>query len=202
MPPSTRRRNDPDDDEPDRRGRGGSPSPLAMLVPAGVLLGLIAAAILLARTISSKQVEQAAATAAAAEEKPKEPEKKYFTTVPDEKPPEPRGGSGHAPSNKPRAPEGLAESNPDWAKALELARVADELFAEASQAKAADDHETFQLKGKAAKESYDKAIEITAVWEEELLDKYGDRDPQVRAIQNTRTRWTDRLRVLHKTTSR
>ena len=199
MATSARKRNDADDEELDRRGRGRQPSPMAMLLPAALLLGLIAAAIILARSISSKQVDQAAT---AAEEKPKEPEKKYFTSVPPEKPPEPRGGVGSAPSTKPRAPEGLAESNPDWAKACELAKVADDLFAEAQQAKATDDHETFQLKGKAAKESYDKAIEMTAVWEEELLDKYGDRDPQVRAIQSTRTRWTDRLRVLHKTTSR
>lgn len=163
------------------------------IVPALLLLVLIAGAIVLARSVAQK--EDAAPTPVA-----EPPAPKPFASVPDEAPPTPKGGSARG--SYPRAPEGLASSNPVWAEALKVAATASELFDEAQKAKAAEDHTLFQLKGKAAKETYDKAFLMTAEWEEQLLAQYGDRDPQVREIVSTRNRWIDRVRVLHKTTGR
>lgn len=192
---SSRRRTTGDDEDAPRRPRQRSQSSNSILVPAAILMGMIVGAILLARAIATKEDDAQAATPQAQPE-----EERFFTSVPEEEPPSVTGGGPVGSFT--RAPTGLAASNPDWAEALTVAEAADALFAEAQQAKQADDTATFQLKGKAAKETYDKAILMTAEWEEELLDKYGERDPQVRDIQRTRTRWIDRLRVLHKTTGR
>jgi len=194
MASSRRRTAAEGDEEGGRRPRQRSQSSTSVMLPAAILLGMIVGAIVLARAIADKEDAQAAA----ATEQPAE--QKYVTTVPDEEPPKTSGiGS---PGSFTRAPSGLAASNPQWAEALTIAAAADELFAEAQKAKADGDHAAFQLKGKAAKETYDKAATLTAAWEEELLETYGERDPQVRDIQRTRTRWLDRLRVLHKTTGR
>jgi hypothetical protein len=182
-----------DEEEAPRRGRQRSQSPNSILLPAAVLMGLIVGAILLARAVATREAPQAAPSNEPAQP---EPFSKYT-----EEPPSVSGRPGGGPA-VPRAPSGLAASNPDWAEALTIAAAADELFAEANKAKLAEDHATFALKGKAAKETYDKAIILTAAWEEEILDKYGERDPQVREIMRIRSSWIDRLRVLHKSTGR
>ena len=43
---------------------------------------------------------------------------------------------------------------------------------------------------------------MTADWEDELMAQYGDKDRQVKAIMNERSKWFDLLRTLHKTTGR
>ena len=43
---------------------------------------------------------------------------------------------------------------------------------------------------------------MTALWEEQLLEKYGETDRQVRDIMRTRNKWFELLRALHKTTGR
>lgn len=104
-------------------------------------------------------------------------------------------------SNWPEPP-GELEQSEVWINALAIARDADELLDEANRARAANDVGGYQDKGRAAREAYDRALTLTAGWEEELVDTYGDSNRQVRKIMRTRSRWFDRLRVLHKTTPR
>jgi len=175
---------------PSRRpGQSGLP-----IVPIAALVVMVGAAIWFARLIADNTAEPAAAA-------PAEPAYVPFADVPLEEPPTPgeRASDGGLYA---RAPNDLAASNPDWARALALASTADGYFAEAQKAKADGDYALFNEKGKLAKETYDEAFTLTAAWEEDLFEKYGERDRQVRQIVRTRTRWIDRVRVLHKTTSR
>ncbi|MDP6408102.1 MAG: hypothetical protein QGI46_01865 [Planctomycetota bacterium] len=161
-------------------------------MPIAGLAALIAAAILFARMLPGTEPGAEAAPAAGAHEP--------FSSVTQEAPPAPGGGGGARLYD--RAPSDLAASHAPWMEALEIAREADLLFAEAQKAKGATDHAAFQAKGRAAKETYDRAFTMTALWEEQLLESYGDRDRQVRVIVRERNRWIDRVRVLHKTTGR
>lgn len=122
-----------------------------------------------------------------------------FSKYRDEAPPtrEPKGEA------RPwrEAPEGL-EAEEAWVNALAIAKDADELLDQANRAREAGDNAGYQDKGRAAKETYDRALELTAEWEERIVAEYGEGNPTVRAIVRTRSRWFDRLRVLHKTTGR
>jgi len=99
------------------------------------------------------------------------------------------------------APSGLANKEL-WLEALEIAKGADELLAQANKARASGDNAMYHAQGRSAKKAYDQALVLTAEWEAEIVDEYGDRNPQVRKIMGIRTRWFDKLRVLHKTTGR
>jgi len=185
-----RREEEPEERRP-RRRPGQSALPI---VPLLALVVMVGAAIWFARLIAGGTPEPA----------PAEPVKSGympFSDVPPEEPPTP-GERVTDSGTYARAPNDLAASNPDWARALELAAEADGYFAQAQKAKADGDHALFNEKGKLAKETYDEAFTLTATWEEELFEKYGERDRQVREIVRARTRWIDRVRVLHKTTSR
>jgi hypothetical protein len=124
-----------------------------------------------------------------------------FGELPQEEPPDRSGfGAGNKQlSNK--APEGLA-NNADWQRAQEIAGDAAAKLELAKVAKAAGDHAVWSTKGNEAKALYDEAITMTAEWEDQLLADYGDKDRQVRAIMNERSKWFDMLRTLHKTTGR
>ena len=39
---------------------------------------------------------------------------------------------------------------------------------------------------------------MTALWEDELLEKYGDGNVSVREIMKVRSSWIDKMRWLHK----
>jgi hypothetical protein len=176
---------------PSARARQSS-SPL---VPLAILLGMIVGAIVLARAIAGRQQEeQTPAPAAASGPKPFEG---Y-----EEAPPAKRSSTSRDGRSYPPAPAGLAASNPDWGRALAIAAEADLLFAEVQRAKQDDAHTLFLEKGLEAKRKYDEAFAMTAVWEERILDQYGDRDPQVREIVRVRTDWSNRMRMLHRTTGR
>lgn len=124
-----------------------------------------------------------------------------FADVPDEKAPAKNAGGG---SSKytfvSEAPDGLA-NNDNWRAALKLAAEGEKLFEEAAQAKAAMDVAALNDKGRQAREKLTSAVEMTAVWEEELLEKYGDANLQVREIKRTRSGWIDKMRWLHKSSA-
>jgi len=124
-----------------------------------------------------------------------------FADVPEEKPPVRTGGGGASKYNfVSKAPEGLA-NNDNWRAALKLAGEGEKLFEEATQAKAAGDTATLNDKGRQAREKLTSAVEMTAVWEEELLEKYGDANLEVREIKRTRSSWIDKMRWLHKSSA-
>lgn len=164
------------------------------LVPILALVVVMAGAVWLARMAAQNKPE---------EQPPKEEVKaaEIFGDLPEEQPPDRTGmGQGNF-KLKNAAPEGLA-NNANWQEALAVAARAQAALDVAKKAKADDDHATWNKRGVEAKELYDEAITMTAVWEEELLEQYGDKDRQVRAIMKTRSKWFDLLRTLHKTTGR
>lgn len=179
-----------------RRRRPPKKSSNAWLVPVlvVVVLGGGAAFAVLQGERDARQAE-GAAQAAERDGKPKP-----FANVPDDVPPPPRSAAGGK-ARKGTAPDGLAQ-NPVWQRALEQAEMAQKLYDEATAAKVEGDTKTLNAKGNEAKALYDQALEDTAVWEEELVEKYGDGEPQVAAIMRVRSRWFDRTRWLHKSTSR
>ncbi len=125
-----------------------------------------------------------------------------FADVPDEKAPERKGGSGGSSKYNfvSKAPEGLA-NNENWRAALKIAAEGEALFEEATQAKAAGDTATLNDKGRQAREKLTSAVEMTAVWEDELIEKYGDANLDVREIKRTRSGWIDKMRWLHKSSA-
>ncbi len=164
------------------------------MVPIFALLVLIAGAIVLARMVAKNEKP---------EEKPKEKidASAVYGDLPEEEPPVPGArGSGRKRSTN-RAPSGLAD-NTKWLEALRIADEAAVIFASAAKSKANGDHSAWNEKGNEAKELYDRAIILTAAWEDELMEKYGDTDRQVREIMSIRTKWIEKLTVLHKTTGR
>jgi hypothetical protein len=158
-------------------------------VIATVLFGGAAVAILKGK----KQPKAEAPVEVAGKPKP-------FADLPPEKPPV-RGGSGSRSTFVAEAPEGLA-SDANWQKAVKLAAEGEALFEEATEAKALGNTALLNEKGKAAREKLDDAFTMTAEWEEELLEKYGDANAEVRRIVRTRSGWADKLRWLHKSTAR
>jgi hypothetical protein len=123
---------------------------------------------------------------------------KPFADLPREEPPK-RGSS----STKfvAEAPGGLS-SDANWQKAVKLASEGEALFEEATAAKAAGETAELNAKGKQARDKLNEAFDLTAVWEEELLEKYGDANAEVRRIVRTRSGWMDKIRWLHKSIAR
>jgi len=124
-----------------------------------------------------------------------------FGDLPVEEPPPLPGGDGSRKKAANLAPPGLAD-NADFQKAREIAAQANNAFEAAKKAKADGDHGAWNTKATYAKNLYDEAFIMTAIWEEEILEKYGDSDRQVKAIMQERSTWIDKVRVLHKTTGR
>jgi hypothetical protein len=125
---------------------------------------------------------------------------KPFADLPREEPPAPRraGSSSEALAD---APEGLA-ADADWQKALAIAATGEALYDEAVAAKSQGETTLANEKGNAAKDKLNEAIEMSALWEDDIVAKYGDTDPQVRAVMRTRSGWFKKLDWLLKSTSR
>lgn len=124
-----------------------------------------------------------------------------FSDLPPEEPPKKRASSGSGRSFVAEAPEGLAK-DANWVKALKIAAEGEALFEEATAAKVAGNTTLLNEKGAASRDKLNEAVDLTALWEEELLTKYGDANPEVRRIMSTRSSWIDKLRWLHKSSSR
>lgn len=182
-----------DDEAAPRRGRGRSQAAFPVL-PVVSFLALLAVAILAARMIG-EDPSQAAQPTAPAEEGPKP-----FASVPDEAPPG-RGGSS-AFRTTDDAPAGLLATDETWKRALDLAAEAESVFAKAREARDAGDAARWNELGNRAKELFDEAFTITAGLEEEWISRFGETDRQVREMMRTRTRWQERMALLHKSTGR
>ena len=89
-----------------------------------------------------------------------------------------------------------------WRKALGLVEEADELYEDCLSEKRAGRMKSMNDKGRLARRKYDQALELTAAWEESLVEEHGDSDPGVREIMRTRNQWFDRVRWLHKSVAR
>ena len=93
-------------------------------------------------------------------------------------------------------------SLPAFAAARTLAAQAGKLLVDARAADAAGDSTKARELRKQSHLTYNQAFEDTALWEDEILSKYTDRDRQVKKIMDERSRWMQKIIALHKTTGR
>ena len=89
-----------------------------------------------------------------------------------------------------------------WKRALALAAEAEKHFAAAEEAHRAGDRAALNEAGREARTLFDRALEETALFEEEIVAAHGERDPAVKRIVQARNGWFDRTRWLHKSISR
>lgn len=94
------------------------------------------------------------------------------------------------------------DQRPVWTAAVELAAEAQMAYEAAEEAHRRADREALNRHGGEARALYDRALEDTALFETEIQEAHGERDPEVRSIVATRSTWFDRLRWLHKTVGR
>ncbi len=94
------------------------------------------------------------------------------------------------------APAGLMET-PVYRAAKALADDGKALVKEAEAARAAGDEDTFQAKGRKAKDKLELAFEKTADWIMDLQDRYPN-DRQLNRIEKERMSWDRALRKVRK----
>ena len=163
------------------------------------MLLLVAAAIAFAGWVNAAKAREAE-RAARESQTPSNATVNPFADVDFGAPPE-RGKGTARMRTVDRSPSNLANYSP-WQEAQGLARQARVLFDEGKLAKAADDYSTWNDKGRQAKALYDEALEMTAEWETEIIGLYSENDVRVADIKKLRDTWFEKIRVLHKTTSR
>jgi hypothetical protein len=186
-------RNAPNDRNKNDRRQAKRPG-MGMYIPI-LLAAVIVCGIGLA--MITDQQKKAEPPVAAAAPKKADP----FADVPPEAPPKRAGGgSGSKYTFVSQAPDGLA-NNETWKAALVIGAEGEKLYEEAKKAHAANDRTLLNDKGRQAREKLVSAVEMTAAWEEELLEKYGDGNLQVREIVAVRSRWVKGMIWLHKTVS-
>jgi hypothetical protein len=123
-----------------------------------------------------------------------------FADMPPETPPARSSGGGE--SAQPFGSPAALLSDPVWQRAVELAEQGEALYQQAVEAKTKGDVPTLNARGNEAKRKLDEALETTAQLEEDLIAERGETDSLVRNVQRVRNRWFDRVRWLHKSTSR
>jgi hypothetical protein len=183
-------RNAPNDRNKNDRRAARKPG-MGMYIPI-LLAAVIVCGIGLAMITDQQKKEEKPVAAAA-------PKKDPFADVPAEAPPQRAGGGGGSQYTfVSQAPDGLANDE-NWKAALVIGAEGERLCDEAKKAHAANDRALLNDKGRQAREKLTTAVEMTAAWEEELLEKYGDGNLQVREIMAIRSRWIGGQRWLHKT---
>lgn len=95
------------------------------------------------------------------------------------------------------APPGLAD-HATFAEGRKLAAEATTLYDEAVAAQKAGDAATYAAKATEAREKFDRALEVTADWQIDLISKYSSKDVQVDAISKEIDRWQDKLKKVRK----
>jgi len=173
------------------RSRPPPKSSVTMLLPGLIAVVLIGGAIAVG-VLNRKEPPPAQETSAAERPKP-------FADLPPDVPPNRRGKDWEPP--KLTAPSGLA-ATPVWVEAQAIAAEAEQLFEATREAKLAGDHALANEKGREARKRFNQAAEMTAEWEEELFETYGENEPTVREIKRTRSRWFERLDWLLKSIAR
>ena len=180
------------------------PSPTRRRPPArsgptsAIWIGLLAVVILGGGAVLAVLKKREDAAQAAAVEAPRS--NRPFADLPPEEPPARAFAAGD--SSEPfRSPASLL-SDPVWQHAVELAQEGEALYQETVEAKTRGDVPTVNTKGNEAKARFDEALESTAAIEEKLIAERGETDALVRDVLRCRNGWFDRVRWLHKSTSR
>jgi len=181
---SSRYSHNEDDAEQPRRGRQSKSGP--PIVPILAVLVLIGAAVYIgSRARKAKEAEAAPVVNTSNEPAP-------FSSVPDEVPPDlaARGNRTGI-----RADEAILQ-DAMWVKAQGLATLGYDIAELSKAANTAGQTAEYQKKAGEAHDKFSEAIEITALWEESLVEKHGDGDPVVKGIMRMRTRWFNQMRKL------
>ena len=168
-------------------------SPMALFVPLLIVTILVGGGALAVVGGKKKQSQEPKAAPASAP--------KPFEGLPQEAPPKKKLGGGSGAKFVADAPEGL-EAEAQWLKAVAIGDAGQALYQEALEAKSANNTALLNEKSKAARDKLNEAVDMTALWEEELLAKYGDANASVRRIMKVRSSWIESLRWLHKSSAR
>ncbi len=184
-----------DKQQESERGRRAAPKRgMSPLIPLAVVIVILVGGAIAVATGTDKKAKEAPAPVASNKPKP-------FDDLPAEQPPSKKAGSSGGRTFIAEAPEGL-EADANWLKAIAIANEGAKLYDEAVAAKTQGNTALLNQKGAAARTKLNDAFDMTAVWEEELFEKYGDANPSVRRIVKTRTEWMDKVRWLHKSIAR
>ncbi len=163
--------------------------------PAVPLVGLLVVVALAVWVGNAARQSQETAEAAASEKPAAAPDP--FAAIPDELAPTGSGRSGSGAGSRtgsgPRAPES-ALTDASWVSAKQIADKAYEYAQAARTAKENKDESEYSRLSELVRQEFDRALEQSAVFEEELMASYGDGDPVVEAVKKTRSRWFDQVR--------
>ncbi len=164
-----------------RRPTPKGPSPLAIASFVGVVVALAGVGLMMnnAKTPASTQ-----------EQAPTEPVDPFANIQREAPPAKGSGPGGSRIIETHRAPSGLL-ADPAWLGAVEIAKEAYSLRDEAEDAKAAKDSTTFASKAVAAREAFARAIDASRVFEERIIEDFGETDAQVRSAVRERSKWFD-----------
>lgn len=193
MPPRARdRAKDKDQDNNERERRPVKKSGVGLMVP--LLLGVLVFGAVAIVLLGGGPKKEAAPVETSTKPKP-------FANLPREEPPKKGARGGMGTTYVAEAPEGLA-ADANWIKACGIAAEGEKLWEEATAAKASGDVPKLNSVGKDARDKLNEAFDMTALWEEQLMEKYGDANPEVRKIIKVRSGWIDKVRWLHKSIAR
>lgn len=173
-----------------RRQSGPSGNPYVVPV---IMVGVLGLAALLI-TMKMGERDEAPKTEVASFESP-------WGDKPKEQPP----GPGLRSTKGPRVRPTPLKANPlakqaIWLETVEMIEEAEALLKEAKAARDNDDRSTYNEKGRAAKDLYDRAVEKIVGWEEDLIDARGDEDPDLLGIQVEIKDWNEKRLALSKST--
>lgn len=182
----------PNQEEPERGRRPQRKSGLNPLIPLLIVVVLAGGGAI--AVLGGKAKKEEPKVEASTKPKP-------FADLAPEAPPSKAKSSGSGRIFVAEAPEGLAKDT-NWITACKIADEGLALYDEAIAAKNAQNTPLLNSKGAASRDKLNEAFEMTALWEEELLTKYGDANPEVRRIMKTRTDWIEKVRWLHKSIAR
>lgn len=108
-----------------------------------------------------------------------------------------KGGGSDRPATTDNAPPGLAEA-PIFLEARTIVAEAKVLVDAALAAQKAGDDATWSEKANAAREKLEQALEITAVWHDDVGRKWGSKDAQVERIDAEVATWNKLLTKVRK----
>lgn len=176
-------RNQDDADQPRRSRQQNSGPPI---VPILAVLLLIGAAVYIGTRARKSQAQESNPVADTSNTPAP------FSSVADETAPDPTARGNRTGV---RADDALLQ-DATWLRAQGEATLGYDLAALSKAAEKAGQTSEYQKKAGEAHDKFSAAIEMTAVWEEGLVEKHGDGDPVVKGIMRMRSRWFDQMRRL------
>lgn len=180
---------------PQPRIPGERPNPPAAGIPPQVLATFVIVVMVVGVFLFARMFTP---PSEGSEEEPQNERPSPFADLPPEDFGEPRQtGGNRRPRRAENVPAELAE-HADWGDAQSAAREGALLAAEAEDLQAAGDFAAYRAKADEAKERYERALELTALWAERLQEKLGEDHPEVLALAHHRTQWRKQMFAMRK----